>query len=390
MILRKALLCSFTVLVGLTACNTGQNTLKDANGITHINMVSSHEISNGTQLAKVGKKVEYIPLEYTDECAVADVYKLFPAKDFYLILTPDELLRFGKDGKFLGKIGKKGNGPGEFVVIVDCVVDEEKELIYGLDMMKNRLLCYKFDGTYEKEVPISHFCLQFCKLPGDKFAVSPVNFNGDRESKLVVVNNQGDTLQHFYNPVRYKRESMPVMIDDQNSYKEFGDQVRFHQIFNDTIFSLTPQMALNPMYIMDCGKFKMPLDVVASYEKWEKTGKNYYLVDNVQESEHQLFIRYKYNDKYHRCVYNKDNGDLAHLNQRDSLGIPNNLDNGLPFWPMVVRNNKEMMTLWPAFKLKAEVKRMKEKGVKISEELRKLDETMKISDNPVIQVVREI
>lgn len=63
----------------------------------------------------------------------------------------NQVLLFDRKGKFIHKIGKKGQGPGEYASLTDIAVDEEENRIY---LGGHKLICYDFEGNYMKQVSI--------------------------------------------------------------------------------------------------------------------------------------------------------------------------------------------------------------------------------------------
>ncbi|MCI0470882.1 MAG: NHL repeat-containing protein [Candidatus Aminicenantes bacterium] len=69
----------------------------------------------------------------------------------YVMDTNLSLVRkFDKQGHFLWELNKKGQGPGEFMRIVDLDTDEDGKL-YIADQNKRRIIIYSRDGAYLNE-----------------------------------------------------------------------------------------------------------------------------------------------------------------------------------------------------------------------------------------------
>ena len=59
--------------------------------------------------------------------------------------------RFAPDGTHLGQFGSKGEGPGEFRMLQDLVVDGEQ--VYSADLMLGRMNVFAADGTWQRSIP---------------------------------------------------------------------------------------------------------------------------------------------------------------------------------------------------------------------------------------------
>jgi len=62
----------------------------------------------------------------------------------------DRVVRFTRDGKYLGEFGKRGNGPGEFQLPHNAVVDA-KGLIYVSDRDNQRVEIFDSQGKYLRQ-----------------------------------------------------------------------------------------------------------------------------------------------------------------------------------------------------------------------------------------------
>jgi hypothetical protein len=65
-----------------------------------------------------------------------------------------EVRVFDKQGKFLKKIGNKGQGPSEILSASDMVVDEKNNIINILDRENLKILRFNQDGTLDSELKI--------------------------------------------------------------------------------------------------------------------------------------------------------------------------------------------------------------------------------------------
>ncbi len=75
--------------------------------------------------------------------------------NIYLIEGKNREVRvFDKNGKFLRKFGRKGQGPGELLSPKDLVVDEKNKTIHILDYGNRKIVRYRFNGTFDSEIKL--------------------------------------------------------------------------------------------------------------------------------------------------------------------------------------------------------------------------------------------
>lgn len=102
------------------------------------------------------KNVQTIILETNNDCLIGFIDELQVFDGFIYILDQriaKNLYVFDHEGRFVRKIGSLGNGPGEYVRILDFTLDTKNRNIFLLDEM-NRIYKYKFDGTYVHTITI--------------------------------------------------------------------------------------------------------------------------------------------------------------------------------------------------------------------------------------------
>ena len=109
--------------------------------------------------------IEIVRIQHGDSILVDDKARLLQRdSSFYLIDILGELniYRFACDGRFLNKIGQKGQGPEEYSAIQDISIEEEGDCVHVLSYPYCTMVRYAKDGTFKtkKQVPIPNdgFC----------------------------------------------------------------------------------------------------------------------------------------------------------------------------------------------------------------------------------------
>ena len=107
------------------------------------------------------KDWKLLKLENSSKEVMVEPIHIYPSKN-YILIHPVEYNRgtmlFDKEGKYLFDIGKKGNGPGEFVSsMADIEMDEDNDCVYIRDHKPSRILKYRLsNGEYLTEIPLSY------------------------------------------------------------------------------------------------------------------------------------------------------------------------------------------------------------------------------------------
>lgn len=142
-------ICSLITFLSCTDSNKTDNTNKDHNLLV---LDLDKAAIKDTMLASVFiKSVTPIALETTNESLIGFLSAM-QVTDSCICILDDEhapggsgnLFVFDKRGKYLRKIGKKGQGPGEYVNIDDFTIDEKNDKIFLVDNENDKIRVYQF------------------------------------------------------------------------------------------------------------------------------------------------------------------------------------------------------------------------------------------------------
>lgn len=93
----------------------------------------------------------WVELATVDEALISNVRRFSVAGNRYYILDGHEskVLIFNNDGSFAGRVGQKGNGPGEYPYVYDFTVNSDSRQII---ILSNQSTVYVYDlqGTFIK------------------------------------------------------------------------------------------------------------------------------------------------------------------------------------------------------------------------------------------------
>jgi hypothetical protein len=131
--------------------------------------------------------VRYIPLETNDDCLIGSVKKVLVRNsriyvaDFSRAIA---LFVFDMNGKFLFKIARMGQGPGEYTSFRDFDIQANGD-IYMFDHFGRKFLVFNSDGKYLREIGMDYHFSSFC-LVKDKIYWSKLSENGKKRVDLAV------------------------------------------------------------------------------------------------------------------------------------------------------------------------------------------------------------
>lgn len=126
--------------------------------------------------------LDTISLEAPGNPPLVKVRDIFFSEHFFLLLDRKQgLLKFNYNGSFLRAIGKKGEGPDQYIVPSAIYLDEKEKSVLVADWVKMAVISYDLEGNFKSSSQ---------RLPGH-----PISFYKDNDTLLVVqeTHNNGNT-----------------------------------------------------------------------------------------------------------------------------------------------------------------------------------------------------
>jgi len=184
-------------------------------------------------LSSLVESCDLIQLENHKDALINTRFTTVTEKYIGVIQSMDSYKLFDRSGKFLGKVGAIGRGPGEyFISIYDDIIDDKNELIYLAPLSSDRILVYSISGKFIKEIVspqwlakpkmfLSNNILTVVQMAMD----SPYNpeMNSNRAMVIQFDINNGKVLREFAPPEHlvvqsydgeiFNTRNMPLVFD---------------------------------------------------------------------------------------------------------------------------------------------------------------------------------
>jgi len=172
-------------------------------------------------------------------------------------------------------------------------------------------------------------------------------------------NNQGDTLctfKNFDSVPSFKKKAYRV-TESTNIYY-FNSELMYRQAYNDTIFKITGKNELAPKYILERGNKRVTTKEGMNPDS-DLTGK--IIINQIYETDKWLIVvtsnnhvspinRKKATLSFNYLFYNKKGGECYKRNgkfENEQIGLKNDINNGLNFWPKNVSNEGYLISCQP-------------------------------------------
>ena len=385
-------------------------------------------------------ELEYIPLETGDKCLIGDVYdnNVIVTKSHIFIASQKYCYAFGRDGKFITEIGHSGQGPGEYTVInttTGIFVDEKRQSLY-LEIIPFAILEYSWDGVFRRSIKLptnklGHYPTGVFFVRDSLFIGHNTNYSGDQEYHFFLFDISGKIIKTFDNHVKIERSKI-IWNSFEGSIKPFRllENIFVKEFPNDTLYCLNEHDELIPQFVFNLGKYAYTKEKRANNNPIEGTKDvifiPHFMIPMITASNYIFFsvdpteLTYPISlpkGRVRKSVlppgavrvgyYDPDNPRATPLGIYDTvnkttrlldtdpfsrmIGLINDLDGGLSFWPFYFNSENELVDIYQAGKMKeylteeyfaAHEIRDSQANQKLREFLKTLDE----DDNPVVVV----
>ncbi|MGI6322966.1 MAG: 6-bladed beta-propeller [Bacteroidales bacterium] len=385
------IICFFTNLV-LLGCHSSEKDLFefDPEVLT----------DNNITLNEIADEIMYVPLDTLIKIGSLYSYRLID--DFiYLSVKDVGILLYTRSGKFIKKIGNPGRGPEEYNQFMYFDVDPKSRHLYVID--RNIIKIYDSEGVYKNSVSINDHGLIFLNdinYFNDKLIISDFNHYGISEYNWIALDTNGFLIKKKENYIPPFKSTLP---SNGGNYV-FNNNLHYWNLYCDTIFSIRPDLSYTASFIIKNGKFRWPKSniKVSPTESFRSYLFNHLNINLILETKQFIILRYTYKnimivllDKISKKSY------ITYLyNHEGSVelygGILNDIDGGVPFKPEMYLYEKEyeyLVELIDPYTIKKHIKSIDFKNSspkypEKKEDLEKLANRLKETDNPVLMIIR--
>ena len=399
----------FLVLFFLAACGSKSSSpdMVDDNALPTEETFKEIDLANNLKdcgkpllLSDIVKDVEYVKLETQDNILVGDIKQLKRTKKFVFIYSwhQNHVMMFDTSGKFIRKIGRVGQGPGEIANIHCFTVSDSLVFIYPFSRNGSLTVYDMRDNSFVKEFSLKWpvFFSWTIDVMGDCLVYYPGTVYLPDNSKTFisacVANGKGETLmeQIPYLPAGVDKSEMTLSSDASWIYQ--GRSNVYSQI-NDTIYGITCD-SIYPRYHLSLGKYGLPL---GRYDVKDLGLKDFIMMQSVCENKECLLFKFSYNKKMWFSRYDKKTEKIDSWEQTplkgigwmaiESPGITNDIDGSQSFDGIRYTGENSFYFAITPDNLDQVRRNVAEAKVKFPEkqaELLKLLDEMGEDDNPII------
>jgi len=287
------------VLVITSYC--GKKKMPDS--LSSINIEDNFKNMQKIYMSQFCENIQYIPLEANKQHPLSwnTSIRADFTEEFILESNGRQCILYDDKGKYLRQIGEQGRGPGEYTLILNVWIKNEK--IYIRDYYD--LIEYQMDGTFQKRYKNifyvnEKYLMEETIFLNDTMVFGNIeNRTGHEQLKALIINKSGEIKYTYKNYVmfnlgsgvsRAKSPGKAIMF-------KFKDKFFFKEFLNDTLFQMDDKYQLNPVYIFNFGKYKESLHERGM--SWFQIDLSSYIdLDHIFQIQNHLILICAYNNNF--------------------------------------------------------------------------------------------
>lgn len=303
--------------------------------IPEINIIKGIEDGGSTiLLSEIAEDITFIPLETTDECLIGSIHSVHLSNDYLVIIDSDhsQILLFNKTGKFIRKIGNKGQGPGEYLWPDFSVLVKDELFVW--DKLLNKTFCY--DLHTGKCLRTKKHDAKPCSMDyfNDSILVYYYSFPESNQEIFAHIHTLSLDFEtenkYWHEEFPFSPKIMEIMDGDYSvsTYLIDGNlYVWDSYIESGTVFYLNKNFEKVPAYWISTGK----------YNAYGRTSGERYEMFIVRETDRFIFIGGIFFESRHarRILFDKATGECKNIIfnvEFNDWGAHNDIDGSIPFW----------------------------------------------------------
>lgn len=288
----------------------------------------------GVKMSDLISDYSIVPLETHEDNLISDasIVRIYENNIYVMDCFSQNkgIYVFDLQGKYKGKIGSVGGGPGEYIMPMSLAIDDINGRVVVRDVALNKLLCYDsktFKFIKEQSLAFYADCLEFLKDETVVWYVGSGCANLENyQNHIQVTDLQGNVLESYIPRKEFPKRSMYNVM---TYFHKYAGKLFFHHPFSNVIYSINngaePVVA---EYLLSCDNLTFPTEdyVIENrneiIKQLERDG--YVQFFDLQENSEKILCYFGTSATNYIGVYSKENREGVYTaidDIEDDMGI---------------------------------------------------------------------
>lgn len=241
------------------------------------------------------KSTDYIALETTDESLISEIKQIEFHNQLIYIYDDNQsqLLVFNSKGEFVRQIGKRGNGPEEYIAINAFYINPDDKTINLFDPMNMAVIKYSLEGQFINRVKHENQLLDFiyrATYIGKGKVVCSTILNWSTPNALYILSDKDYKIAQNITDHPVNVSIQMGSIISNYPYSVQGDEIHFVSPFSNEITSFSGSKT-SPLYYLNNNKETIPKSTLQ--EIFESNDQNYFRTKSKIYDDDKYTLGYK-------------------------------------------------------------------------------------------------
>jgi hypothetical protein len=285
------------------------------------------------------ESVSYIQLETEENSLIGTITNIYVSTDRIYVLDmikTKSLFIFDMSGKFINRVCRLGNGPGEYRYVMDFVVNEKRdEIILLVD--GNKIIITDLQGKFIRDHTLKKNHYSYLFSLDDSFHVLGCHPASDPDCLISMTDMNFDVVKE-YCPGSKNQTNM--RMNSEVNYSGHGSNYLFASPLSSIIYQISKEECV-PLY-----EFKVDDELRLTEEKLEKhediASSQYYeemsrlfSLSGYFELRKNLFVTFRLEKKEYWGVYNPETNIFKYVLREKLKHGENPLDKSICFMSQI-------------------------------------------------------
>lgn len=235
-------------LIIAISCNTQ---IEIKNEVSYFVDLNNKSLNKNQKLSDIFKDARFILLDTTSNAMFGYISSLKMFEDTLYIFDSAQtrfVYKFKKNGKFIGRVGKLGKGPGEYLRPTDFDVNPQNGDVSILCWSTKKIYTYNYKGEFKRSFNSSGKFTSFATVNDLTYCAKSYS-KEEPDDLFYCYNNKGNVLFSYFASSLYQNINKLVFRFGSPIYK-FGETLKYLISCSDTIFSISDK-TITPFLIFN-------------------------------------------------------------------------------------------------------------------------------------------
>ena len=307
--MKQQIAFSFLFIFSLFACQEQQGK-SDSEAIQTLEIDIQAEESKKSLSDFAENKLVILPT--SDSLLIGEIYRVCSQGDYIYVSDGANLYKFLLNGNYQGRISRQGQGPEEYINIGDFHIDDQGNAWLSC-RNNNSIYQYSWDNEFKQRIKVDLWMEHIFWHDKGLYIYSGNETGFNNAYQLHYLNLDNKQIEHHFKPID-KYMSQYLFVFMTNVFQKAKDNAAyFTQMFNDTIYSLSPD-TYKPKYVVNLGNHNIPKsfyehnyrDIMDFFTRLHDENRLAYGINAFVETNTNYCIGYIYQEKVHLSILPKD------------------------------------------------------------------------------------